>query len=315
MSNAQQLSTAPTALIADDEPLLREQIKLRLAKLWPELVIVAEATNGAEALRECEVHQPDIVFLDIHMPVMNGLDAARLIRRRKDSSGNNEVEHESDDDQRVANNADHREIPRTHIVFITAFDEHAVAAFERGAIDYLLKPFNEVRLMKTIHRLKERLDESLKGRAQTGVSDIAPDKNEPHDGNGSDADIDKLGLVLRQLTAQMKPATAYLQWIKASVGQTVRLIPIQDVYYFQSDEKYTRVVLEDSEVLIRKPIKELLEELDPERFWQIHRATIVSTQAVAGVIRGLRDQADLKLKGRPETLTVSRNYTHLFKQM
>ena len=128
----------------------------------------------------------------------------------------------------------------------------------------------------------------------------------------------KLRLILRQLDvqiAQIKPGTAYLQWIKASVGQTVRLIPIGDVVYFQSDEKYTRVVLEDGEVLIRKPIKELIEELDPDRFWQIHRATIVNIHAIAGVVRGLRDQADLKLNNRAETLTVSRNYTHLFKQM
>lgn len=313
MNFANLKSAAPTALIADDEPLLREQIKLRLAKLWPELVIVAEATNGAEAWRECETHRPDIAFLDIHMPVMNGLDAARLIWSRKRNEDN--LDHEGDGGEPVARRADDHVGPQTQIVFITAFDEHAIAAFERGAIDYLLKPFNEVRLTKTIQRLKERLDERPGNRIQTGVSASATGKTAAYEDNESDADANKLSIVLRQLTAQIKPAAAYLQWIKASVGQTVRLIPIQDVYYFQSDEKYTRVVLEDSEVLIRKPIKELLEELDPERFWQIHRSTIVSTQAIAGVMRGLRDQADLKLKGRPETLTVSRNYTHLFKQM
>ena len=319
MNQSNQNPIALTALIADDEPLLREQIKLRLAKLWPELVIVAEATNGAEALSEHKAHQPDIAFLDIHMPVMNGLDAARLIRQRKNVDGNGVDEHEDGGGDVVGQ--------RTQIVFITAFDEHAVAAFERGAIDYLLKPFNEERLTETIGRLKERLRERLrerlneqpgnrlgnrlKSRAQPSVSGNPRGHVEANDGG----DADKLSVVIRQLTAQMKPANTYLQWIKASVGQTVRLIPIQDVYYFQSDEKYTRVVLEDSEVLIRKPIKELLEELDPARFWQIHRATIVSTHAIAGVVRGLRDQADLKLKGRAETLTVSRNYTHLFKQM
>ncbi len=259
----------PTAIIADDEPLLRDQLKLRLGKLWPELKLAGEAVNGAEALALFEELEPDVVFLDIHMPVMNGLEAARMIGRGRSK--------------------------RAHIVFITAFDEHAVEAFERGAIDYVLKPFNEARLSETVARLQERL-----------AAGEPPEEN-------ADDDVAR---VLRQLSARMgMPAESYLKWIKASVGQTVRLIPVDEVLYFQSDEKYTRVALDDGEVLIRKPIKELLEELDPEQFWQIHRATIVNTRAIAGVVRGLRDQADLKLKGRPETLTVSRNFTHLFKQM
>lgn len=261
-----------TALIADDEPLLREQLRARLSKLWPDLKLVAEAVNGAEALALFEEHEPDVVFLDIHMPVMTGLEAARLIGRGRGK--------------------------RAHIVFVTAYDEHAVEAFERGAIDYVLKPFNEARLDETVSRLKERLHAAV-------VS-------------ATDADGDEAALtgVLRQLTTRMGlPSDDFLRWIKASVGQTVRLIPVEEVLYFQSDEKYTRVALEDSEVLIRKPIKELLDELDPKQFWQIHRATVVNTRAIAGVVRGQRDQADLKLKGRPETLTVSRNFTHLFKQM
>ncbi len=262
----------PTALIADDEPLLREQLKLRLKKLWPELALVAEAVNGAEALTLFEAHEPDVVFLDIHMPVMTGLEAARLIGRGRSK--------------------------RAHIAFVTAFDEHAVEAFERGAIDYVLKPFNEARLAETVARLKERLDTNRESGQATDA-----------------ADTDLAG-VLRQLGTRMGLVSdQYLRWIKASVGQTVRLIPVEEVLYFQSDEKYTRVALEDSEVLIRKPIKELLDELDPHQFWQIHRATIVNTRAIAGVVRGMRDQADLKLKGRTETLTVSRNFTHLFKQM
>ena len=261
-----------SALIADDEPLLRDQLKLRLRKLWPELSLAAEAINGAEALSLFEEHEPDVVFLDIHMPVMTGLEAARLIGRGRSK--------------------------RAHIVFVTAYDEQAVEAFERGAVDYVLKPFNEARLMETVARLKERLETNSRNpeRAEDEESDLAS--------------------VLRQLSNRMgQSADQHLRWIKASVGQTVRLIPIEEVVYFQSDEKYTRVALEDSEVLIRKPIKELLEELDPKQFWQIHRATIVNTRAIAGVIRGLRDQADLKLKGRNEILTVSRNFTHLFKQM
>lgn len=260
------MNTPKTALIADDEPLLRDQLRLRLAKLWPELTLVGEATNGAEALQRFEELEPDVVFLDIHMPVMNGLEAARLIGKGRGK--------------------------RVHIAFITAYDEHAVEAFERGAVDYVLKPFNEARLAETVERLKERL--------------AAP----------ADMADDNLAGVLRQLTAQLSGGEAgYLRWVKASVGQTVRLIPVEEIVYFQSDEKYTRVVLDDGEVLIRKPIKELLAELDPNVFWQIHRATIVNTRAIAGVVRGLRDQADLKLKTRPETLTVSRNFTHLFRQM
>lgn len=265
-----QADMKPTAILADDEPLLRDQLKLRLAKLWPELTLVGEAVNGAEALAMFEEQEPDVVFLDIHMPVMTGLEAARMIGRGRSK--------------------------RAHIVFITAYDEHAVEAFERGAIDYVLKPFNEARLGETIGRLQERLAAGA-----------------PAEESGNDAE---LAGVLRQLAGRLGlPGEAHLKWIKASVGQTVRLIPVDEVLYFQSDEKYTRVVLDDAEVLIRKPIKELLEELDPEQFWQIHRATIVNTRAIAGVVRGLRDQADLKVKGRPETLTVSRNFTHLFKQM
>jgi DNA-binding LytR/AlgR family response regulator len=258
--------SAPTAILADDEPLLRDMLKAKLGKLWPELSVVAEGTNGAEALQHFEALEPDILFLDIHMPVMTGLEAARLIGKGRNK--------------------------RVHLVFITAFDQHAVEAFERGAIDYVLKPFNDARLAETIDRLKERLAQ-------------------PAEEDGSD-----LTQVLRQLTSQLSGGEAgFLKWIKASVGQTVRLIAIDEIVYFQSDEKYTRVVMDDGEVLIRKPIKELLAELDPHQFWQIHRATIVNTKAIAGVVRGLRDQADLKLKTRPETLTVSRNFTHLFKQM
>ncbi len=265
----------PTALICDDEPLLREQLRLRLAKLWPELKLVGEATNGAEALALYESAQPDVVFLDIHMPVMSGLEAERLIGKVRDVNGH---------------------LRRAHLVFVTAFDEYAVEAFERGAIDYVLKPFNETRLAETVARLRER------------IASPSIDADEDNAANVSKA----LKLLADRVGINTDP---YLKWIKASVGSTVRLIPVDEVVYFQSDEKYTRVVMDEGEVLVRKPIKELLEELDPNRFWQIHRATIVNTRAIAGVTRGLRDQADLKLKSRTETLTVSRNFTHLFKQM
>jgi DNA-binding LytR/AlgR family response regulator len=265
----------PTALIADDEPLLRAQLRARLAAIWPELKIVIEVENGRQVVEyfdgEDQAHLPSICFLDIHMPGLNGLEAARRIGKR------------------------------AHIAFITAFDQYAVDAFETGAIDYVLKPINEERLAETVGRLKERLAQRHIPEAGGEVSG---------DGNSS------LEEILARLSQRLAPqVSAHLQWIKASVGSTVRLIQVDDVLYFHADEKYTRVVLEDSEVLIRKPIKELLEELDPAKFWQIHRATIVNSGAIASVVRGVRDQADLKLKGRPEMLTVSRAFTHLFKQM
>jgi DNA-binding LytR/AlgR family response regulator len=257
----------PTALIADDEPLLRAQLRTRLANLWPELQIIHEAENGRQVVEffDLEDDPPEVCFLDIHMPGLTGLEAARRIGKR------------------------------SRIVFITAFDQYAVDAFEQGAIDYVLKPFDESRLGDTVGRLKERL--------------ASPAPAEP-------SEEDPLDAILARLAARMAPAgRQFLQWIKASVGSTVRMISVDDICYFQSDEKYTRVVMEDGEVLIRKPIKELLDELDPDKFWQIHRSTLVNTRQIAGVVRGLRDQADLKLKSRPEILTVSRAYTHLFKQM
>jgi DNA-binding LytR/AlgR family response regulator len=249
---------AATAVIADDEPLLRAQLRARLAKLWPELAIVHEMENGRDVEKVLAAHSPDLFFLDIHMPGVNGLEAARVIGKR------------------------------ARIVFVTAFDEHAVEAFERGAIDYVLKPFNESRLATTVERLKERLD-------------------------GSPPALDEL---VDRLAERLAPrGSEHLRWIKASVGQQVRLIPVEEVLFFQSDEKYTRVVTCDAEALIRKPIKELLEELDPEKFWQVHRATVVNVDHIASVRRGLKDQAEIALKGHRETLVVSRNFTHLFKQM
>jgi DNA-binding LytR/AlgR family response regulator len=246
------------AVIADDEPLLRAQLRARLAKLWPELAIVHEMENGRDVEQVLAAHSPDLFFLDIHMPGVNGLEAARAIGKR------------------------------AHIVFVTAFDEHAVEAFERGAIDYVLKPFNESRLATTVERLKERLE-------------------------GSPPALDEL---VDRLAERLAPRAAeHLHWIKASVGQQVRLIPVEEILFFQSDEKYTRVVTCDAEALIRKPIKELLEELDPEKFWQVHRATVVNVDHIASVRRGLKDQAEIALKGHRETLVVSRNFTHLFKQM
>lgn len=259
MSGSHAAQASVTAVIADDEPLLRAQLKARLGKLWPELAIVHEMADGRDVDQVLAAHAPRLFFLDIHMPGVNGLEAARAIGKR------------------------------AHVVFVTAFDQYAVEAFEQGAIDYVLKPFNEDRLAATVERLKER----LAGAAPPPMEEL-----------------------LERLAGRLSPRPAeHLKWIKASLGQSVRLIPVEEVLFFQSDEKYTRVVTCDAEALIRKPIKELLDELDPEKFWQVHRATIVNVEAIAAVRRGLKDQAEIALKGHRETIIVSRNFTHLFKQM
>ncbi|HEY0858400.1 MAG TPA: LytTR family DNA-binding domain-containing protein [Albitalea sp.] len=252
-----------TALIADDEPLLRERLRSHLARLWPELEIVAEARNGREAVEMFDIHQPQVVFLDVHMPGMNGVEAARSIERR------------------------------AQIVFVTAFEQYAVQAFEQGAIDYLVKPFDEQRLADTVDRLRERLQQAAP----------AP--------SALDAVIEKLSSELRSRA----PARGSLQWIKASVGTSVRLIPVEQVAYLRADEKYTLVVWEGGEALIRKTIRELADELDPERFAQVHRSVIVNLHQVAQVNRGPNETAEIQLKGRKEMLPVSRSFVHVFRQM
>ena len=254
----------PTALIADDEPLLRERLAALLARTWPPLRIVAEARNGREAVELFETHAPRIVFLDVHMPGLSGIDAARSM------------------------------VGRTQIVFVTAYEQYAVKAFEQGAIDYLVKPFDEQRLAQTVLRLQERL---------TPAAAV--------DAAARDALLERLSVELRSRT----PAARHLQWIKASVGSTVRLIPIEQVIFMRSDEKYTLVVWDGGEALIRKTIRELADELDPERYAQIHRSVIVNLRRVTHVTRGLNETADVHLEGRSETLPVSRSFLHLFRQM
>jgi DNA-binding LytR/AlgR family response regulator len=256
-----------TALIADDEPLLRERLAGLLARLWPELQIVAQARNGREALEQFDEHAPEVVFLDVHMPGLNGIEAARGIGRR------------------------------AQIVFVTAFDQYAVQAFEHGAIDYLVKPIDEARLADTVQRLRSRLA-SPPAPAAADDAALAPL-------------LERLAERLRQ---QAAPA-ARLQWIKASVGNSVRLIPVQEVIYLRSDEKYTLVVWEGGEALIRKTIRELADELDPQRFVQIHRSVIVALPFVAQVVRGPNETADVHLRGRSEVLPVSRSWLHVFRQM
>lgn len=246
--------TAPRAVIAEDELLLRDEIADALQTLWPELDVSVRTGDGIATLRELDRGPPDVLFLDIEMPGMTGLELARL------ASG------------------------KCHIVFVTAYDQYAVEAFEQGAVDYVLKPVNLARLATTVTRLKDRIQQPA-------------------------ARIDG---VLDRLAA---PRKGYLKWINASQGATVKIITVEDVHYFQAESKYTSVVTSEGESLIRKPIKELAEELDPSNFWQIHRSTIVNVNAIAGVTRDLRGHAQVRLKHGTTLLAISDAYAHRFRQM
>lgn len=267
-------NAAPRAVLADDERLMREQLRARLAEVWPELQIVAEARNGREAVELVAQHRPDIVFLDIRMPGLTGVEAAREIAQME--LGADEL------------------LPE--VVFITAYDQYAVEAFEQGAADYVLKPAERQRLQVTVDRIRARL-------ARRGSAD--------------EAGTPPLQQLLHDLAARLNPggAPAHLQWIQASVGSTIQMIPVDEVLFFISDEKYTRVQTAQVEALIRKPIKELVDELDPRRFWQIHRGTLVNVNAIAEVTRDFRGRQIVSVRGHPEKLEVSRSYTGLFKSM
>jgi DNA-binding LytR/AlgR family response regulator len=263
---------------------MREQLRARLGEVWPDLQIVAEAKNGLEAVQLVEQHRPDVVFLDIRMPGLTGVEAARQIAQLPPPEG------ASDDDALLP-----------EIVFITAYDQYAVEAFEQGVADYVLKPAERERLALTVQRIQKRLAARRAG-----------------DGDAADVPAAApLQTLLHQLAAKLTPGGApqYLQWIQAGVGQAIQMIPVEDVLFFISDEKYTRVQTAQVEALIRKPIKELVDELDPKRFWQIHRSTLVNVKAITGVTRDFRGRQIVSVKGHPEKLEVSRSYTGLFKGM
>jgi DNA-binding LytR/AlgR family response regulator len=236
-----------------------------LAQAWPELEIVAQARNGREAVEQFEARQPDICFLDVQMPGLSGVEAARHIGRR------------------------------AHLVFVTAFDQYAVQAFEHGALDYLVKPVEPARLADTVTRLRERWP-----TAQPAL----------------DAEA-----LVEQLAARLRKdnAAAALQWIRASTGQTVRMIAVDQIDFLRSDEKYTRIAWRDqgkpAEALIRTPLRELVARLDASRSAQVHRAVVVNLGAIDHVTRGDNETARIHLKARDEILPVSRQYAHLFRQM
>ena len=254
-----------TAIIAEDEPILRAQLKSKLGKLWPELRIVADVGDGELALEAIAEHRPQLAFLDIRMPEMTGVEVARSLAANRDL--------------------------KCHIVFVTAFDQYAVEAFEANAVDYVLKPYTDARLQAAVDRLKDRL---------ASVPAAAPQD---------------LAALVASIAARLNPQVEKLNWIKASVGATLRLIPIEDVLFFQSGEKYTMVATKELDALIRTPIKDILDGIDSDKYWQIHRSTIVNATAIESVSRDFRGQASVKVKGRKENLAVSRPFSHLFKQM
>jgi DNA-binding LytR/AlgR family response regulator len=258
------MSERPTALIADDEPLLHEALTRQLAQAWPELDVVAQARNGREAITLFDAHRPDVCFLDIQMPGLSGVDVANHIGRR------------------------------AHLVFVTAYDHYAVKAFEQGALDYLLKPVEPARLGETVARLEGRL-----GAARPAVN--------------TEAMLQQLAAQLAQM--QGAAVQAPLRWIRAQTGQTLRLISVDDVDYLRSDAKYTLVAWRGGEAVIRTALKDLLAQLDPNEFAQVHRSIVVNLRAISHVRRHDNETAEIHLKGRKEVLPISRSYLHLFRQM
>ena len=245
-----------TAILAEDETVLRDELRQHLGDLWPELEIVGEAANGLEAVRLFERERPDLMFLDIQMPGLTGIDVAQHVRGR------------------------------CHVAFVTAYDAYAMAAFDEGALDYVLKPIELPRLATSVERIRQRM-------------------------GGPPPDLERL---LREMI-RVEPTRDYLRWINASAGNNLRLIMVDEVLYFQADTKYTRVVTAEGEALIRKSLKELQDELDPATFWPIHRSTIVNANAVSDVTRDLRGRVHVRIRNRDDKLAVSDAHLHLFRQM
>ncbi len=278
---------SPTLLIADDEALLARVLESELKTLWPEATISAVVHDGMAALDAARAHQPDVAFLDIRMPGMSGMDVAREL-----------IEFDRP----------------PLVVFVTAYDQFALEAFERAAVDYVLKPVQHERLEATVGRLKARLS------AKAAEAEEPEEANDPAVADiGTMVDTDRLAQLLQRLESLDKPAAAargqYLRFIKALVGQEVRIIPVDEVVYLEATDKYVNVVSTSGEALIRTSLRELTQQLDPDRFWQIHRGTVVNIDCVASAVNQSLGRLSLKLRDRTESLPVARQYAHLFKQM
>jgi DNA-binding LytR/AlgR family response regulator len=270
-------ATPPTALIAEDEPLLAAGLRAELAQAWPQLQVLASVGDGASAVAQALALKPDVLFFDIRMPGMSGLEAAA------------ELADEWPGDGPQAK-------PFPALVFITAYDQYAVQAFEAQALDYLLKPVQAARLQKTVAKLQA----ALAGRAQGA--------------GGADATLERLGRLLGGAVPGAAPVPL-LKVVPVSVGNNIRMVPMEDILYFEAADKYIRVLTSEREYLIRTPLKELLPQLDPQVFWQIHRGTVVRGSAIDMVARDEAGKLSLQLRGRADKLVVSRLYAHLFKAM
>ena len=258
-----------TAILADDETLVRELLRSRLAQAWPDLQILGEASDGQEAIEMVAQHAPQIAFLDIRMPERNGLQVAQVISSR------------------------------CHVVFLTAYDEYAIEAFERGAVDYLLKPVALDRLNITVQRLKARLTQK-----PVDMADLI-----------AQIDARVKSTTASSTTTQIPPGPERLKWIQASIGRELRMIAIDDVVYFKADEKYVVVRTRDAEAVIRTPLKELTDSLDPDIFWAVHRAVIVNVRMIDAIEKDVLGRLAVRLKGLTERLPVSRTHAPRFKGM
>jgi DNA-binding LytR/AlgR family response regulator len=267
--------TRARALIAEDEPLLAAALAADLAAVWPELQVVASVGDGDSALAQTLAERPDVCFLDIRMPGRSGLEVAQALAEDWP-----------------------QEQPFPLLVFVTAYDQFAVQAFEAQAADYLVKPAERTRLAACVQRLRARLAERAAG------------------GQDLQATMDQLrGLLGAGSAAQASPRTPLLEVIQAQVGNTVHFVPVDEVVYFEAADKYVRVITATKEHLIRLPLKELLPQLDTQRFWQVHRGTVVQARCIVSARRDESGKVFLSLRGRPETVTASRLYAHLFKGM
>ena len=299
---------APRALIAEDEPLLAAALQQELRAAWPELQIAATVGDGLSAVQQALALQPDVLFFDIRMPGQTGLDAAVALADAWPA---------------------HQPFPA--LVFVTAYDQYAVQAFEAQAVDYLLKPVQSARLQKTVQKLRLALIQ----QAQSAINSIA--NSEPQAPTHTQEletnlqrTVDQLRHLLAQpglwpgaepgaplaptpLAAPQRPPR--LTVIQASHGSQIHMVPVGDVLYFEAADKYVRVLTASAEYLIRTPLKELADQLDPQEFWQVHRSTLVRASAIATVVRDELGKLHLNLRGRPERLDVSRLYAHLFKAM
>jgi DNA-binding LytR/AlgR family response regulator len=277
-----------TALIAEDEPLLAANLQAELARLWPELSIVASVGHGEAALQQGLKLLPDVMFLDIRMPGMTGLEAAQALA----------------EDWPDATDATDGSAPFPLLVFVTAYDQYALQAFERAAFDYVLKPVQTERLAQTCGRLQAALKVRSQGDAQ---SSSAPELG---------AAIDQLRSLLAGSSGlQSQPKAAPLRVIQASVGAAIHMVPVDEVLYFEAADKYVRVITTEREHLIRLSLRELLPQLDTNRFWQIHRGTVVRSDAIASAVRDEAGKVTLTLRGHKDKLAVSRLYAHLFKAL